>query len=278
MENLKLAHTKPLVLIKVQTTGLNSATDRIIELSFTKINTDGKKQTGTRLVNPGMSIPESVTKINGITNEMVAGKPLFKDNAASISSFLDGCDFIGFNIKNFDLKFLSQEFNRAGIEFTILGRKVVDLAKVYHAMEPRDLKAAYSFYCGKKMEEKASSEVIVGMCSDIVNNMLAKYKDTPFVDKNSKTHIIEPTVESLNKIFNPQQTLLDIDGNIALDENSKPVLTVGKHKGKNLSTLLLEDKDYYEWAINVSTFSPDTKLVLKKIFEKAKTASAALTK
>lgn len=278
MENLKLAHTKPLVLIKVQTTGLNPAIDRIVELSFTKINTDGKTQTGTRLVNPGIQIPEAVTKINGITNEMVASKPAFKDNAASIAAFLEGCDFIGFNIKFFDLKFLSHEFNRAGIEFTILGRKVVDLAKVYHAMEPRDLKAAYNFYCGKTMPEKAGSETIVGMYSDIVNNMLVKYKDTPFIDKNAKSHTIEPTVESLNKIFNPQQVLLDIDGNIALDENNKPVLTVGMHKGKNLSEFLPNDKDYYEWAINVSTFSPDTKLVLKKIFEKAKTAAASLTK
>lgn len=274
MENLKLAHTKPVVLIKVQTTGLNPLNDRIIELSFTKINTDGKKQSGTRLVNPGISIPENITKINGITDEMIKGKPAFKEMAADIAKFIDGCDFIGFNISNFDLKFLSHEFNRADVEFTIVGRKVVDIAKMYHAMEPRDLKAAYSFYCGKTMPEKSNSEFIVSMYSDIVNNMMDKYKDTPFVDRSSKSHTIEPTVETLNKIFNPGQTRLDIEGNIVLDANNKPVFVQGKHKGENLSELLVKDKDYYDWLINVSTYAPDTKLVLKKIYTKAKAATA----
>lgn len=272
--NLKLSYVKPLAFIKVQTTGLNPNTDRIIELSITRVETDGKVKTGTRLVNPGMAIPADVTKINGITDEMVKSKPTFKEIAENINKFLEGCDFVGFTIAYFDLKFLSEEFNRAGVEFTLLGRKVVDLANIYHAMEPRDLTAAYGFYCGKTAE-KQNSEGTTQMYFEILNNMMAKYSGKDYSDKSGQTHKIEPTVESINNLFNKNKKQLDIEGNIVLNDANRPVFTKGKYKDQVVSEALLKDKDYYEWLVDVSTFPADTKLVIKKIVEKAKAAAIA---
>lgn len=273
MENLKLSYTKPLAFIKIQTTGLNPATDRIVELSITRIEKDGKSKTGTRLVNPGTPIPAEASKINGITDDMVKGKPTFKEIAENINKFLEGCDFVGFNIANFDLKFLAEEFNRAGVEFTLLGRKVVDLAGIYHAMEPRDLSAAYGFFCGKGTETQTNSETTVKMYFEILNKMMEKYSGKQYTDRSGKAHTIEATVESVHNLFNKNKKSLDIEGNIVLNESNRPVFTKGKYKDQIVSEVLLKDKDYYEWIIDVSTFPADTKLVVKKIVEKAKSAS-----
>ncbi len=271
---LKLSHTKPLAFIKIQTTGLDAAKDRIIELSITRVETDGTSKTGTRFVNPEMQISDEITKINGITNEMLKDKHTFKQIAENIKKFVDGCDFVGFNISYFDLKFLSQEFNRAGVEFTLLGKKVVDLSNVYHSMEPRDLTAAYSFYCGKKFE-KQNSEEITQSYFEILNNMMDKYSGNNFTDKSGKENKIEASVESINTLFNKNKKHLDLDGFIVLNDDNKPVFSRGKAAGKIVADELLKDKDYYDWIIDVSTFAPDTKLVIKKIVEKAKTTALA---
>lgn len=281
MENLKLSFVKPLVFIKVQTTGLNPAQDRVIELSLTKVEIEGKPKNGTRYVNPEMEIPEVVTKINGITNEMVKDKPTFKEIAPNILKFLDGCDFVGFNISNFDLKFLSEEFNRAGIEFTLLGRKIIDLANVYHAMEPRDLTAAYSFYCGKTSDEKVNSKQTTEIYFDILNSMMDKYSGKNYSDKEGNSHKIESTVDSINNLFNKNKKQLDLDGLIVMGESNRPIFAKGKYgpkdgrSGQIVAEALLKDREYFDWLVNASAFAPDTKLVLKKIFAKAESVSMA---
>jgi DNA polymerase-3 subunit epsilon len=272
---LNLSFLKPLAFIKVQTTGLNPSTDRIIEFSITRVETDGTIKSGTRLVNPEMEIPSSATEINGITNEMVKGKPTFKEISENIGKFLEGCDFVGFNISFFDLKFLSEEFNKAGVEFTLLGRKVVDIANIYHAMEPRDFNTAVSFYCNKEVG-KLNSEETNKSYFEILNNMMAKYSNQNFVDKAGVSHKVEPSVESINNLFNKNKKQLDIEGNIALNDAGRPVFTKGKYKDQIVAEVLLKDNDYYEWLIDVSKFPSDTKLVIKKIVEKAK--SVAISK
>ena len=279
MENseLKVAHVKPLVFIKIQTTGLNFNTDRIIELSLTKIETDGKTKNGTRFINPEMEIPADSISKNGITNEMVKGCPTFREIAPGIHSFIEGCDFAGFNISFFDLKFLSQEFNRAELEFTILGRKIVDLADIFHTMEPRDLSAAVSFYCDKKFKKDSTSKEVTDMYINLLNGMMDKYKGVE-VEKAGKKQIIEPTVESINNIFNKHGKRLDLGGFIVMNEQNRPIFAEGKHKGKIISDSALKDKDveeYCDWIINASNFAPDTNLIVRKIIEKAKSVAIA---
>lgn len=275
MEKLKLSYVKPLAFVKVHTTGLNPSTDRIIEISITRVETDGSSKNGTRLVNPEMSIPAEASKINGISDEMVKGKPSFKEVAEGLNKFLDGCDFVGFNIINFDLKFLSEEFNRAGLEFTLMGRKVIDLANIYHAMEPRDLTAAYTFYCDKEFKEKTNSGTITGMYFEIMNSMIGKYVGSERTDKTGKVQKIEATIDSINNIFNKNKKQLDLEGIITLNESGRPVFSVGKCKGQLVSEALLKDPQYCEWIVDVSTWPADTKMVVKKIVEKAKAASLA---
>lgn len=274
MEKLNLTHTKPLAFVKIQTTGLNPETDRIVELSITRVEPDGKTKTGTRLVNPGIQIPAEATKLNGITNEMVKDKPTFKDIAENIGKFLEGCDFVGFNIGRFDLRFLSEEFNRAEVEFTLLGRKVLDIANIYHTMEPRDLSAAYSFYCGKTNDGNVNSEKTTEMYFGIINSMMEKYKGKEFTDKEGNVKKVEANIDAINDGFNKHKKQLDIEGKIILNDAGRPVFTFGKYANQIVSDTLLKDEPYYDWLVNASTLPSDTKLVIKKIFAKAKSAAA----
>ena len=274
MEKLNLTHTKPLAFIKVQTTGLNPETDRIIELSITRVEPDGKKKTGTRLVNPGIAIPEDATKKNGITNEMVKDKPTFKEMAENLSKFVEGCDFVGFGIGRFDLRFLSEEFNRAEVEFTLLGRKVLDISSIYNTMEPRDLNAAYSFYCGKSNTGNVNSEKTTEMYFGIVNGMMEKYNGKEYTDKEGVVRKVEANIEAINEGFNKHKKQLDIEGKIILNEAGRPIFTFGKANNQIVSEALLKDEPYYDWLVNISTLPADTKLIIKKIFAKAKSAAA----
>ncbi len=289
MEKLNLTLAKPLAFIKVQTTGLKPRTDRIIELSIIKVNPDGKVVTGSRYINPEMEIPAEVTRVNGITTDMVKDAKKFGEVAQTLATFLDGCDFIGFNIKHFDLRFLSEEFNRAKVEFTIIGREIIDLASIYHTMEPRDLSAAYQFYCGKKNEAN-TSEKTNHIYSEILNKMIEKYKGQEVHDKaKDKVYKIEPSVSSLNEAFNKAKKALDIEGNIVLNDAGIPIFNFGqkygpskdgKTPGKPIGESLYNDQQYYDWLINVSEMPADTKLMLTRILNKykAKVESAATAK
>ena len=274
MEKLKLSYLKPLAFIKVQTTGKNPTTDRIVEISITRVEIDGSSKNGTRLINPGIPMSEDTTKVNGITDEMLKGKPTFKDSATNLAKFLDGCDFVGFNISFFDLRFLTEEFNRAGVEFTLVGRKITDLAHIYHSMEPRDLTAAYSFYCGKKIETTDSAST-TSIYSEIMNSMMDKYVGQDFIDKSGKATKIEATMESINTLFNKNKNQLDLEGKIIKNSEGRPIFAIGKHKDKIVSEVMVSDPNYIEWFTDVSDFPADSKLIVKKIIEKAKAASLA---
>jgi DNA polymerase-3 subunit epsilon len=280
VDKLNLELKKPLAFIKIQTTGLNSESDRIIELSITKISKDGKKQTGTRKFNPGMPIPKTASDLNGITDEMVKDSPTFQEVASKIKEFLGDCDFIGFNIRNFDLKFLSEEFARANVEFTFYNRKIIDLSLIYHTMEPRDFRSAARFYCDEKVEfgTPLSSDFVNDTNLRIFNSMLETYSEKQYQDRKGNVYEFKKDIEVLNNLFNDNKGALDINGYIVLNADGKPVLNTGqKYKGQ-LFTIIAADKGYCDWFIKESNMPADTKLVFKKLIAKAEAAVVAENK
>ena len=87
--------TKPLAFIDLETTGVNLATDRIIEIAIVKVLPDGKRSVKRKLINPGMPIPKQSSDVHGITDEMVKDAPAFKEVAHELKQMLDGCDIGG---------------------------------------------------------------------------------------------------------------------------------------------------------------------------------------
>ena len=152
---MNLPLDRPIAFIDLETTGLNPLFDRIIELSALKVYPDASEEVKSVRVNPEMPISAGATRVHGIKDEDVAGEPTFRQYAKNLLAFLDGCDLSGFNAIRFDLPMLRAEFARVGMQLDLDNRSVVDPMVIFHQMEPRDLGAAYSKYCGKTLDGAA---------------------------------------------------------------------------------------------------------------------------
>lgn len=103
-------------IIDVETTGGNFASERLTEIAI--YLHDGEKIVDefSTLINPEQSIPFMITRLTGITNEMVAGAPRFYEVAKKIVEMTEGATFVGHNA-SFDYNFIRHEFKRLGYNF-----------------------------------------------------------------------------------------------------------------------------------------------------------------
>ena len=203
MNNLRFE--RPMAFIDLETTGLNTSSDRIVELTVLKVYPDGHEELKSHRINPGMSIPTEATEVHGITDADVADEPNFQKYAVSLRDFLDDCDIAGFNVIRYDLPLLKAEFRRVGVEFSSKGRHILDAQVVYHKFEPRDLTAAYRKYCGKDREEAHTSGGDVRAAAEVLDSQLAMYPELPKV------------VPELHEFCNPGQSdWVDDEGEIPL--------------------------------------------------------------
>src|SRR5215212_5560306 len=166
---------RPLAFIDLETTGTNLACDRIIEIAVVKLNVDGTRLVKRKLINPEIPIPAGSSDVHGITDDMVKEAPVFKQVANEIKQFIDNSDLGGYNSNRFDIPMLVEEFLRAGLEFDITTRKLLDVQKIFHQMEQRTLGAAYKFYCNKTLEGAHSAEVDAAATSEVLDAQLERY-------------------------------------------------------------------------------------------------------
>lgn len=155
---MKLNLKRPIIFFDLETTGVDTARDRIVEISMVKVMPDGEEIRKTRRLNPGMHIPAEATAVHGITDEDVKDCPTFAQVAKSLEQFIRGCDFGGFNSNRFDLPVLVEEFLRAGVDVDFKRRKFIDVQNIFHKKEQRTLVAAYKFYCDKELDDAHSAE------------------------------------------------------------------------------------------------------------------------
>ena len=140
---------RPLVVFDLETTGLFPKKDRIIELGAIKVSPDGTEEERCWLLNPSIPIPPESTAVHGIADEDVKDCPTFAERADEIFAFFEGCDLSGFNSDRYDIPCLEEEFARVGMNFAVSQRRCIDVQRIYHRMEPRDLTAAVRFYLGR---------------------------------------------------------------------------------------------------------------------------------
>lgn len=248
---MKLKLKRPLVVFDLETTGMNINRDRIVEISLLKIFPDENQELRTYLVNPGVPIPPEVTEIHGIKDSDVKDKPSFKDIATELNHFLKECDFGGFNSNKFDFPLLVEEFYRAGIEFDAEKRKFIDAQRIYHFKEPRNLKAAYRFYCNQELENAHSAEADTLATWAVLQAQLEKYDDIP------------QDIEGLHRMSG-QNNLADLAGRFIHGSDGEILFNFGKHKGKKVKDILRAEPGYYGWMMD-GDFSMQTKNVLTRI-------------
>ena len=253
---MRLKLNKPLVFFDLETTGINTAKDRIVELSYIKIMPDGREECKTWRVNPQMPIPAQATAIHGITDEDVKDCPVFKDFAKSLEEEIAGCDLAGFNSNKFDIPLLAEEFFRAGISVDLTKRKFVDVLTIYHRMEPRNLATAYKFYCGKDLVGSHHAANDTRATYEILMSQLDKYPE------------LENDVDAL-AAFSSFNDKVDFSGRMVFNENGEEVFNFGKYKGRLVADILKKDTSYYSWMMQ-GDFSLDTKKKLTDIANRVK--------
>ncbi|MBI3501722.1 MAG: 3'-5' exonuclease [Bacteroidetes bacterium] len=252
----KLNLTRPLAFFDIETTGLNIASDRIVEISILKIYPPegNKKESKTILINPTIPIPKEVTKIHGISDVDVADAPTFSECGKELSDFLHDCDLAGYNCNYFDIPLLMEEFLRAGIDFDVKDRKFVDVQGIFHKKEERTLTAAYKFYCGKSLEKAHSAEADITATAEILEAQLERYPD------------LQNDVAYLHG-FTSRSRKVDFAGRFIYNEKNIIVFNFGKHTGKSAEEVFTKEPSYYSWMMN-GEFSLHTKKVITEIFEK----------
>jgi len=259
--NLNLKN--PLVFIDVETTGLNVAQDRIVEITLLKVYPNGKEDLKTYRVNPEIPIDPRATAVHGITNEDVKDAPTFREIAQMLANELEGCDLAGFNSNKFDFPMLVEEFLRAGVDIDLKKRKFIDVQVIFHRMEPRTLSAAYKLYCNKDLVDAHSSRADTYATYEVLKAQLDKYVGQPIPDSNSTSKIFENSVEFLSR-FSSHNRMADFAGRIIYDEKGREVFNFGKYKGMLVEEVLKKDPSYYSWMMN-GDFPLYTKKVLTQI-------------
>ena len=236
---------RPLTVFDLETTGVNVENDRAIEIAALRIEPSGAFASHSRRVNPGMPIPAEATAVHGITDEDVAHEPSFRDIAPRLARFLDGCDLAGFNVGRFDIPLLEAEFRRAGVAFSMEGRRVVDAQGIFHHYEPRDLAAAVRFYTESDIEDAHSARGDLVSTLYVLRGQLDRYGDLP------------RDVAALDELAPRRRYLVWRDGD--------PWLDFGRHRGRPLGEAVLADPSYFDWVLAEGTFPAELTDAVKRI-------------
>jgi len=245
---MQLHLKNPILFFDLETTGLNVASDRIVEISALKVLPNGEEEVKTRRLNPTIPISPESTAIHHITDEDVVDCPTFKEIAKSFAQWIEGCDLAGYNAIKFDIPILAEEFLRAGVHVDFRKRKVVDVQNIFHKMEQRTLIAAFKFYCNKDLSDAHSAEADTFATYEVLRSQLDRYPN------------IQNDVGFLSD-FSSKTRNVDYAGRFVLNDQDEPVVNFGKHKGKRLRKVLTEEPSYYNWMMN-GDFTLDTKRVL----------------
>lgn len=250
---MKLSLKRPLVIFDLETTGVNILTDRIVEISIVKVSPghEDNPEVKTRRINPEMHIPEEATAVHHISDEDVADAPTFKQIAKSLADFLRGCDIAGFNSTRFDIPILDEEFNRAGVDFDFRRANFIDVQTIFHKLEPRNLTAAYRFYCNKELIGAHGAEADTRATYEVLLAQIDKYESLP------------GDVVELAK-FSKQNDNVDLMGRLVYDSEGREVINFGKYKGQVAAEVLARDTGYYSWIMQ-GDFPNDTKRCFTKI-------------
>jgi DNA polymerase-3 subunit epsilon len=201
---------------------------------------------------------------------MVANAPAFAEIANGLYTFIGDADLAGFKISSLDIKFLTEEFNRAGLPFTIVNRNIIDTSSIYNTMEKRDFRAAAEKFAGTTLsDEPISSETSNNISAQILNGMIKDYSE------DSRFQNTQP--ETLNNNFNRNKKSLDVSSKIIINKDGRPVFNFGKYIGLLVADTMLVETNYYDWCLNVSDLAGDTKLLIKMITEKARASQSQNT-
>lgn len=223
---------RPLFFFDLETTGLDTERDRVIEIAGIKAFPDKSQERFETFVNPERPIPPEVVELTGITDAMIAEAPTFREIVPALQKLLKDADLAGYNIANFDVPMLEAEFKRCSMPTPgPADRAIVDPLEILKKHEIRTLSWAHKFYLGEEPEEGHRSMQDTETTMKILRAQIQKYELTG------------TAAEIQQEIRYPY-----LDGGRRLKmEGEKVLINFGKYRGKALSYIRQVDPDYISW-------------------------------
>jgi len=252
---------KNIVWFDLETTGISTTADRIIEIYMIKTDLDGKEiSTYNQLINLcDVEMRAEAQEKHGISLDMLEGKPTFEMVASEINDFIGDSDLGGYNALFFDVPFLCEEFMRCGIVFNHRGRAVMDPFLIYSNYEKRDLTNTYKKFTGKDLEGAHRAEADVRATMEIFQ-------------KQREVYDMPQTAKEIDKVVNTRRAdQVDLGSKLKFDEingNRTIVFNFGKHKGKPFKEVFENDARYIDWIIDKGEFSKELKVICRKLSQK----------
>ena len=270
---MELKLKRPLLFFDIESTGLDLTADSIIELSFVKVFPSGEERIRTWRVRPWdyekdcqRPISPGAERVHGIKDEDLKDCPRFWEIAPEVISWLEDCDLAGYNSHKFDLPMLAEELERASLykkvsfDLDLHGKQMVDVQTIFHKLEPRNLKAAYRFYCGGEDFENAhAAEADTLATYAVLKGQLDRYCG----DDQLKNDI-----DWLARFTELGKTA-DYAGRLAVNEKGEAIVNFGKHKGISAREVFRKEPSYFDW-IERSDFTLDTKRQFRQLKDRFK--------
>jgi len=271
---MELNLTKPIIFFDLETTGVQVGHDHIVEICLHKVMPGGATDTIAHRVRPvdsegnTLHIPEVTTAIHGISDADVKDKPSFRELAPSLLEYIGDADLAGYNSNKFDVPLLVEEFLRAGFEFDLSCRRLVDVQNIFHKMEQRTLKAAYRFYCNANLENAHSAAADTIATYEVLKAQLDRYQGVDYDDPHGSC-VKNPVVNDIDALsaFTSNSQWADLVGHIGYDARHREVFNFGKHKGKPVENVFVDEPSYYDWMMK-SDFPLSTKKLITEIWER----------
>lgn len=259
--------TRPLFVVDCETTGVDAQNDRIIEIGFQEWNADGMVKEWRSLVNPGVPIPAASVAIHHIDPTIMDkcskcyGEkdshgsspsvcdtfhpiPFFRQLAANLAKGFSNCDFAGKNVR-FDLRILSAEMARAGVEWSYVGARIVDAERLEQLAVPRSLSHLYEKYAGHKHDGAH------GALSDV-------RASTTVIVHQLQTHLSLPqNLDALHRLQWPGW--IDSEGKFRFVNGIACFSQWGKHANKPMASV---DPSYWKFILD-KDFSADVKAIAR---------------
>ncbi|MFA5203966.1 MAG: 3'-5' exonuclease [Lentisphaeria bacterium] len=242
---------RPLVVLDLETTGINPRYDRIIEIAAVKLHPDGRRESWVRRINPQRAIPAGSTAVHGITDADVAAAPIFPEIAFDLQRFLLNCDFAGFGVIKFDLPMLSEEFRRCDLTFAVENCAVLDAQRIFHMREPRTLSAALRLYCGKEHTGAHGAEADVLATIEVIEGQFERYADLPH------------DLAELDRLCQQRQDdSVDAAGKLRW-RGDDVIINFGQKSGATLRDLAAGEPSYLKWILQ-KDFAPEVKELVRE--------------
>jgi len=131
----------------------------------------------------------------------------------------------------------------------------VDVQRIYHKREPRDLTAAVKFYCGRDHVGAHGAGADARATLDVLKAQLEKYGDLP------------KTTAELDEYLVPRDPLNADRTGLIRWCNGQWCINFGKKKGVSLKELFLHEQNFLKWFVK-GNFETDARMIVQDLLER----------